>query len=141
MYAFAWKNGHIIRRKRWYTLTSKLSLQVNIYMTHEDKFLLPMWWLLTRHQRWWLQMSLINQWVVLRNLTSLLKFASIEGFVKGTTLFWWPWRCTMHPGVIWIISSWNVLVFFMIDYWEIINYCIFAFNFSSNVLVLVFNML
>jgi hypothetical protein len=29
----------------------------------------------------------------------LLKSASIEGLMKGTILFQWPWRCIMHLGM------------------------------------------
>jgi hypothetical protein len=45
----------------------------------------------------------------------------------------------MHPGMIWIISSGSVPIFSMIDDHEVIYPCLFAFNFSSNVLVLPFN--
>jgi hypothetical protein len=37
MYAFAWKGGHVVWRKRWYTLTLGVSLQIDLYMTQEDK--------------------------------------------------------------------------------------------------------
>jgi hypothetical protein len=43
--------------------------------------------------------------------------------------------------MIWIVSSKNVLVFSMIDDQEIIHPCLFVFNFSSNVLTLLFNVL
>jgi hypothetical protein len=46
-----------------------------------------MWWLLTPFEKCWLQMSLVDQQVQLWNLVPLLKSASIEGFMKGTTLF------------------------------------------------------
>jgi hypothetical protein len=42
-------------------------------------------------------------------------------------------------GVIWIISSRNVFVFFMINNKKIIDPCFFAFNFSNNMLVLLFS--
>jgi hypothetical protein len=42
-----------------------------------------------------------------------------------------------HMDVIWIILSKSVIIFFMIN--EIIYFYFFAFNFSSNVLVLLFN--
>jgi hypothetical protein len=53
------------------------------------------------------------------------------GFMRGTT----------HLGVIWIISLGNVPVFSTIDDQEVIYPCLFAFNFLSNVLVLLFNVL
>jgi hypothetical protein len=100
------------------------------------RFLLSMSWLLTRHGRWWLQMSLINQYVQLWNLVSLLRFASIEGFMMGTTLFRWPWGCMAHSNVIWIISLGSVFVFSMIDNQEVIYPCLFAFSFLGNLLVI-----
>ncbi len=36
MYAFIQKIGHVIWRKWWYTLMSKVSLLINLYMIHED---------------------------------------------------------------------------------------------------------
>jgi hypothetical protein len=45
----------------------------------------------------------------------------------------------MHPNVIWIVSSRNVLVFSTIDDYEVISPCLFVVNFSSNVFVLLFN--
>jgi hypothetical protein len=103
--------------------------------------LLPMRWLLSRHEKWSLQMSLINQHVQLWNLTPLLKFTNIKGFIRGTTLFRWPWRCTTHTILIWIVSSRSVFMFSMINNWEIICPCLFAFSFSNNVLILLFNVL
>jgi hypothetical protein len=103
--------------------------------------LLPMWWLLTWHERRWLWMSLIDQKVQLRNLTPLLIFTSIEGFMKGINLFWWPWRCTTHLGMIWIISLGSVFIFFMMDDQEVIYLCFFSFNFSGCVLILLFSMI
>jgi hypothetical protein len=37
MYAFTWKSGHIVWRKQWYALTSKVSLWIHLYMTCEDQ--------------------------------------------------------------------------------------------------------
>jgi len=52
-----------------------------------------------------------------------------------------PMAMVVHGtlGVIWIISSRNVFVFFMINNKKIIDPCFFAFNFSNNMLVLLFN--
>jgi hypothetical protein len=61
--------------------------------------------------------------------------------MRGTILFRWPWRCTAHSGAIWIISLGCVLVFSTIDDQEVIYPCFFAFNFSGNVLVLLFILL
>ncbi len=102
------------------------------------KFSLSMWWLLIGRKKQWFQMSSINQQVQLWNLMPLLKFANIKGFMKGTILFWWSWRCMMLLGVIWIVSLRRVLVFSMIDNWEVIYPCFFAFNSLNNVLVLFF---
>ncbi len=102
---------------------------------------LPMWWLLTRCGRWLLQVSLLDQQVQLWHLAPLLKSTSIEGFIKDTILFRWPWRCMAHSGVICIVSSRSVFIFSMIDDQEVIYSYLFAFNFSNNVLVLPFNVL
>ncbi len=102
---------------------------------------LPMWWLLTQHGKRWLQVSLINQQMQLWNLTPLLRSTSIKVFMKGITLFWWSWRCMGHLGMIWIISSRSVLVFSTIDNQKVIYLWFFAFDFSSSVLILFFNVL
>ncbi len=84
---------------------------------------------------------LVNHQVQLWNLTPLLKSANIEGFMKGINLFQWLWRCMMHLGVIWIVSLGSVLVFSTIDDQEVIYPCLFAFNFSGNVLIFLFSVL
>ncbi len=56
----------------------------------------------------------------------------------GTTLSQWPWRCTTHPNVIWIVSLRSVFFFSMIDDQEVIYPCLFAFIFLGNVLVVFF---
>jgi hypothetical protein len=45
------------------------------------------------------------------------------------------------PSVIWIVSLRSVHVFSIIDDQKDIYPCLFAFNFSSNMLVLLFNVL
>jgi len=82
-----------------------------------------------------------DQQVQLQNLMPLLRSVNIEGFMKNNILFQWPWRCTTHLGVIWIISSGSVLVFFIIDDQEVIYPSLFAFNFLGSVLVLLSNVL
>ncbi len=47
----------------------------------------------------------------------------------------------MHLSMIWIVSLGNVLVFSMINDRKVIYHCLLAFNFSSSVLVLLFNVL
>jgi phosphoglycerol transferase MdoB-like AlkP superfamily enzyme len=42
----------------------------------------------------------------------------------------------VHPNVIWIVSLGSVFVFFTMNDHEVIYPCPFAFNFSSNMLVL-----
>jgi hypothetical protein len=75
-------------------------------------------------------MSLVNQQMQLWNWAPLLKSTSFEGFKRGTTLFQWSWKCMTHAGVIWIVSSRSVLVFSMIDNWEVIYlyFCIQIFK-------------
>ncbi len=78
-------------------------------------------------------MSLVDQQVELRNLTPLLRSGNTKGFMQGTILFQWPWRCMTHSSMIWIISLGSVAIFSMIDDWEIICPCLFTFNFLGNV--------
>jgi hypothetical protein len=84
--------------------------------------------------------------VISQPISAIIKFNVITKIckykdIRGITLFQWPWRCTMHPNEICIVSSRNVLVFFTIDIQEVIYSCLFAFNFSRSKLVLLFNML
>jgi hypothetical protein len=39
MYAFVRKNGHVVWKDQWYIVMSRVSLQTNLYMTHENKVL------------------------------------------------------------------------------------------------------
>ncbi len=73
--------------------------------------LLSMWRLLTRHERRWFQVSLIDQQVQLQNLTPLLRSTNIEEHHFISML----WRCTVHLGLIWIVSLGNVPIFLKID--------------------------
>jgi hypothetical protein len=50
MYAFVRKSEHVVWKEHWYALTSRVSLQANLYMTWKDQvFVLnvvviePMW--------------------------------------------------------------------------------------------------
>ncbi len=52
---------------------------------------------------------------VIVDLNAIVKSTSIEGSMRGTILFQWPWKCMMHLGVIWIVSSRNVPIFSMIN--------------------------
>jgi hypothetical protein len=36
MYTLAQESGHVVWRERWYVLTSRVSLQADLYMTRED---------------------------------------------------------------------------------------------------------
>ncbi len=117
----------------------RISLQANLYMTHEvfvvDVVVTDLTWET-------IAVSVIS-WPTnaTTKLNAIIKCISIEGFMKGTILFPWPWRCMVHPSMIWIISSKIMLVFFMIDNQEVICPYIFAFNFSDNVLILFSNLL
>jgi hypothetical protein len=73
--------------------------------------------------------SLIGATFKLSAITMIYKY---RGFMRGITLFRWPWRCTTHSNVIWIFSSGKILVFSMIDNREIIYPCIFTFNFLGD---------
>jgi hypothetical protein len=69
------------------------------------------------------------------NLVSLLRFASIHDFILMAM------EVHNAPDMIWIVSLGNVLIFFMIDDYEVNYLDLFAFNFSTNnVLVLLLNL-
>jgi hypothetical protein len=104
-------------------------------------FSLLMWWLLTWCDRRWFRMSLVVHQVQLWNLALLLKLVIIKDFMKDTILFQWPWRCTTHQCVIWIVSLRSVLIFF--HDWQSKNHLslYFCVQFSSNMLILFFNIL
>jgi hypothetical protein len=78
---------------------------------------------------------------VATKLSTIAKIFKYKRFHEGTILFRWPWRCRTHLGVIWIISLGNVLVFSIINDWEVIYLCLFAFSFLGYTLLLFFSML
>ncbi len=81
-------------------------------------------------------MSLVDQQVPLQNLVPLLRSTNIEGFKNGTIFFPWLWRCTTHLGMIWIVSSGNVLIFSMMDDREVIlSFCIQIFRQHVNIVL------
>jgi hypothetical protein len=80
-------------------------------MTQEDQVFVtdvvvvdPMWKMMA--------LSVISQLAcVVTKLSAITKIRKYkEGFMRGTTLFQWSRRCTMHPIVMWIVSSWAYLV-------------------------------
>jgi hypothetical protein len=142
MYALVCKSGHAVWREWWYALTSRVSLQVDFYMTRENQVFIvdvvvtdPTWEMVAS--------SVINQLVsVAMKLNAITKIRKYrEGFMRGTTLFQWPWRCMTHLGVIWIVSLGSVPIFSTIDNRKVIYPHFFSFNFLNNVLVLLFNVL
>jgi hypothetical protein len=124
-YAFAWKSGHIVWKERWHTLMLRISLRANLYMTRKDQVFIAN--VVVIDLTWEMMVSSVisRPTSVAKNLVPLLRSASIEGFMKGTTLFQWSWKCTMHPCVIWIVSLGSAPIFSMIDNWEIIYPCFF----------------
>jgi hypothetical protein len=139
MYALTQKSGHCMEKAMLHLYIK--SFIANLYMTQKDQTFVVNVVVINLMRETTTQLSLINHQVQLWNLTPLLRSTSIEGFMKSTTLFQWPWRRTTHPCVIWIVSSGNVPIFFTIDNYEIIYPCPFAFKFSSSVLILLFNVL
>jgi hypothetical protein len=87
MYPFTQKSGHAVWRKRWYAFTSGVSLPTNLYMTQEDQVFIVDVVVIDQMWEVMVQVSLVNHHVQLWNLVSLLKSASIEGFMTGTILF------------------------------------------------------
>jgi hypothetical protein len=140
MYAFAWESGHTVWKECWYTIMSRVSLQANFYMTREDQIFVTN--VVVVNPTWEMVAStfisqLVNVATKLNVIAKIYKYK--KGFMKGTTLFQWPWRCTTCMCVIWIVLSRNVPIFSTIKDREVIYPCLFAFNFSNNMLVLLFN--
>ncbi len=141
MYALAQKSGHVIWKEWWYALTLGLSLWADFYMTRKDQVLIadvvvvnPMWEMVA--------LGVITRpTCVAIQLNTLLRSTNIKGFMRGTILFQWPWRCTMHPNVILIVSLGSLSIFSTIHNQKVIYPYLFAFKFSSNMLVLPFNVL
>jgi hypothetical protein len=99
MCALAWRSGHVVWKSGGTPLHQEFHYNPISTWPKRTRSSLPMWWLLTQHKIQWLRVSLVNQHVQLRNLAPLLRFTNIKGFMRGTTLFRWPWRCTTHLGV------------------------------------------
>jgi hypothetical protein len=60
--------------------------------------------------------SVISQPIgVVVEFNAIAKIHKYKGFMKGTILFQWPWRCTTHPHMIWIVSLGSVLIFCIIN--------------------------
>jgi hypothetical protein len=75
-------------------------------------------------------MNVINQPIgATVKFNVIVKSTNMEGFVRGTILFQWPWRCTEHPNMIWIISLRSVPIFSTIDNRKVIYSFFFTFNF------------
>ncbi len=141
MYALVQESGHVVWKNRWYTFMLWISLRANLFMTQENQVFVA--YVVVIDLTWEIMASsVINQLVgVAAKLSAIVKIYKYRGLHQGTILFWWPWRCTTHLSVIWIVSSGNVLVFSMIDNQEIIYPCFFAFKLLSNVLILIFSVL
>jgi hypothetical protein len=41
MYALIRKSGRVVWKEQWYTFTSTVSLQANLYMTRKDQVFVP----------------------------------------------------------------------------------------------------
>jgi hypothetical protein len=131
MYALAWEGGDVVWRDWWYVLVSGISLRIDLYMTWKDQVFIADVMVIDLTWKTVIS-SVINRPIgAVANLASLLRFASIKGFMKGTILFQWPWMCTTHLSVIWIVSS-SVPIFSMINDQEVIYPCLFVINFSNN---------
>jgi len=69
-------------------------------------------------------------------LNAIAKICKYKRLQEGHHFFPMPWRCTTHLGMIWIVSSGSAFFFFTIDNQEVFYPCLFSFNCSSIVLVL-----
>jgi hypothetical protein len=96
-------------------LYSRVSLRADLYMTQEDQVFMVNVVVIDSTQRTMALCVISRPIGVVTKLSTIAKFASIKGFMKGTTLFQWPWKCMTHSSMIWIISSRSVFVFSTID--------------------------
>jgi sialic acid synthase SpsE len=87
MYAFVQESEHDVWREQWYTLMSRASLQVDLYITCEDQVFNIN--LVVMDSTWGMvAMNVINRLAGANaELMSLLKSTNIEGFMKGIILF------------------------------------------------------
>jgi hypothetical protein len=102
----------------------RVSLQAAFYMIWKDQVFIIDVVVMDMTQKTVANLNVIS-WLV--GATMKLS-ASIEGFMRGTTLFRWPWRCTSHLGMIWIVSPGNAFMFFTINNWEVIYFITFDFE-------------
>jgi len=77
--------------------------------------------------------------VTIAELIAIAKICKYKTFHEGHHFILLGMVVHGISGVIWINSSRNVLVFSMINNKKIIDPCLFAFNFSNNMLVLLFS--
>jgi hypothetical protein len=110
-------------------------------MTHEDYIFVAD--VVVIDLMWEIVTSSVISWStnVVMEFNAIIKIRKYKGFMRGTTLFQWPWRCITPLGMIWIVSLRSVPIFFMIDNQEVIYPCFYTFNFLSNMLILFLNMI
>jgi hypothetical protein len=141
MYAFARENGHAIWKEWWNALMLRVSLQVDFYMTQKDQVFVANVVVIDSTQET-MALSVITQPVSattkLNTIANIRKYSELH---ERHHFILMAMKCITHSGMLWIVSSGSVLVFSTIFDQEIIYLCFFAFNFSSNMLILLFNML
>jgi hypothetical protein len=115
MYVFAWESGHVVRKKWWYTITLRISLQTNIYMTWKDQVFVANVVVTYLMQEMVALNVIIQPASATTELNAIVKICKYRRLHEITILFRWPWSCMAHPGVIWIVSSKNVFIFSTIN--------------------------
>jgi hypothetical protein len=87
MYALAWKSEQATWRKRWYALTSRVSLRADLYMTWEDHVFIAD--VVVINLTWETMVSsVINRLAsVTVELNNIVRSTNIDSLMKGTTLF------------------------------------------------------
>ncbi len=83
MYARAQKNGHDVWKEWWYTFTSKVSFQVNLYIVREDQVFVAN--VVVIDLTWETKvMSVISQLVgVVAELGTIIKIRKYRGLHEG----------------------------------------------------------
>jgi hypothetical protein len=101
--------------KWWYTFMSRISLQVDLYMTQKDEVFIANVVVIGLTQET-MALNVINQLASATvELNIIIKIRKYKGLHQGHHFILMAMECIAHPSVIWIVSSRNVLVFSIID--------------------------
>jgi hypothetical protein len=87
MYALVRKSEHVVWREWWYALTSRTSLRVDLYMTHEHQVFVANVVVTNLTQKMVFMNAITQPTNATSKLSPLLRSTNIKGFMKGIILF------------------------------------------------------